>query len=234
MKLNHTQMEATEMKVNMTSSAGKKLAPIMTIIIALMILLPAIATANTMIHNSTTLGSTKHGGSWGVAGGKYGEFTCGTCHARNTGNIKRVKKIITAPNGVDQFPIEADPTPPAGDITFLDAREGSSDFGDDSRADKSQSANICEACHTYDAAQSVGVQFHAYDMSGPGDPGHYNNADCMVCHPGLQAARLYRLSRLSTCQCWRVGQQSADHRFNNSRGSYRPCDDTELCLRELS
>jgi len=183
MKLNHEQMEANEMKQHRLH--GKHLS-LLIMILTMLVILPTLATASTMIHNSTTLGSTKHGGSWGVAGGKYGEFTCQTCHAKNTGNIKRVKKTITAPNGVDQFPIEADATPPAGGVLFMDAREGTSDFGDDSRADKTQSANICEVCHTYDAAQSVGVKQHAYDMSSAGDSGHYNNADCMVCHPHNQ------------------------------------------------
>ena len=144
---------------------------------------PAEAADSPMLHNSNRFpATTKHGGSWGLPGTKYGEFTCGTCHDKNTGNIKRVKKILTAPNGVDQFPIEADGTPPAGGVTFLDARDGSSDFGDDGRVDKSQSANICEACHTYDPAQLVGVKFHGYDMTVGGDAGHYNKADCITCH----------------------------------------------------
>jgi len=139
-----------------------------------------------LLHNSNRFpATTKHGGAWGLPGTKYGEFACNTCHAKNTGNIKRVKKALVAPNSpTDQFPIEV--APPAGGINFQDTREGSSDFGDDARAVNTESTNICEACHTYDPAQLVGVKFHGYDMSSLGDSGHYNKADCMICHPHSQ------------------------------------------------
>ncbi|MDT8442095.1 MAG: CxxxxCH/CxxCH domain-containing protein [Desulfuromonadales bacterium] len=137
-----------------------------------------------LLHNSTNTSSSRWvaDGGWGIPAGKYGAFVCATCHARGTGNIKRIKTTLTAPNGVDPFPIEA----AAGSISFLDVRDGTADFGDDSRADKTQSSHICEACHTYDVTKANGVEFHAYDMSGPGDPGHYNASNCMACHPHNQ------------------------------------------------
>ena len=49
---------------------------------------------NSLIHSSLSTGSAKWNGSWGVSGGQYGEFTCQTCHQRNSGNIKRVKKNL--------------------------------------------------------------------------------------------------------------------------------------------
>ncbi|TLM62289.1 MAG: CxxxxCH/CxxCH domain-containing protein [Deltaproteobacteria bacterium] len=140
---------------------------------------------NNMLHNSNRFPSstkwTAQGG-WGKPNTKYGPITCETCHAKGTGNIKRVKKTLVAPDPSAQFPIQADPTPPAGGVTFLDARNGTSQFGDDSRADKSQSNMICEACHTFDASQNAGVKFHGYDMTVGGNPGHYNKSDCTDCH----------------------------------------------------
>jgi hypothetical protein len=132
---------------------------------------------NPLIHSSLSTESTKWAANgWGVPGGKYGEFTCGTCHAKTTGNVKRVKTALAAPAGPDPFPIEAG----LGSVSFLDVRGGSSDFGDDSRLDKTVSDNICEGCHTYDATQAAGVNKHAYNL--PADSGHYNKADCTQCH----------------------------------------------------
>jgi predicted CxxxxCH...CXXCH cytochrome family protein len=187
MRLKHNTLETMKMKLTKRSAMIGLMISLLVIVTLLVGSLPVIAADSPMLHNSNRFpGTTKHGGAWGLPGTKYGEFACNTCHAKNTGNIKRVLKTFTAPNGVDQFPIEADPAPPVGGINFQDVREGSSDFGDDGRVDKTQSSNVCEGCHTYDAAQLVGVKFHGYDMSGPGDVGHYNKADCMTCHPHNQ------------------------------------------------
>ncbi len=58
------------------------------------------------LHNSAGTqanGSTKAywnmSGGWGVTGGKYGQFTCSTCHQPDAPNIKTIKSRITAPNG---------------------------------------------------------------------------------------------------------------------------------------
>ncbi|MDH3998516.1 MAG: CxxxxCH/CxxCH domain-containing protein, partial [Desulfuromonadales bacterium] len=145
--------------------------------------LPVVAADGPLLHNSNRFsGTTKHGGSWGLPGTKYGEFSCATCHDRNTGNIKRVRNTLpSAPDtGSGDFPGAG------ASITFQDVRANSSDFGDDGRALKTESNNICEVCHSYDAAQLTGVKFHGYDMSGPGDVGHYNKADCITCHPHSQ------------------------------------------------
>ncbi len=188
MKLKNNTMVAIEMKFTKRNTAIAMLVSLLVVMTLLVGALPAAAADSPMLHNSNRFpATTKHGGAWGLPGTKYGEFDCSTCHARNTGNIKRVKKTITAPNSpTDKFPIEADATPPAGGIDFQDAREGSSDFGDDSVAGRSfgidKSNKICEACHTFDASQAVGVKFHGYDMTVGGDPDHYNLGDCMTCH----------------------------------------------------
>lgn len=139
-----------------------------------------------LIHNSITTDSTKHGGKWGTSqpGAKYGKITCATCHQRDTTNIKRVRTTLpTAPDGT-LFPGSG------GTVTFLDARDGSSDLGDDGRVDKTQSNYICEMCHSYDGTQAAGVNKHAYNMSTAASTTHYNKKDCTSCHDhqnGFQA-----------------------------------------------
>jgi predicted CxxxxCH...CXXCH cytochrome family protein len=177
------KMKLTKRKVTLVTLV------ILSVVTTLLVgVLPVAAADSPMLHNSLRFpATTKHGGAWGIPGAKYGEFSCGTCHAKNTGNIKRILKTFVAPNSpTDQFPIEADGTPPVGGVSFMDIREGSSDFGDDARAVNDQSTNVCEVCHTYDPSQTVGVKFHGYDMSSLGDSGHYNRADCMICHPHSQ------------------------------------------------
>ena len=134
-----------------------------------------------LLHNSIATDSDKHGGKWGTSqpGAKYGKFTCDTCHQRGTSNIKRVRtSLAPAPDTtLGDFPGSG------ASISFLDARDGSAEFGDDSRADKSQSNRICEVCHSYDASQAAGVNKHAFNMTAPGaSTTHYNKQDCTVCH----------------------------------------------------
>lgn len=144
---------------------------------------PAQTTAYRMIplmHNSASTYSEKHGGKWGTsqAGSKYGAFSCETCHQKGSTNSKGVRTVLgSAPDtGLGNFPGSG------AAINFTDVRNGSSDFGDDSRAVKTSSNYICEVCHTYDATQSAGVNKHAFNMSTPGNSGHYNKQDCTACH----------------------------------------------------
>jgi hypothetical protein len=130
-----------------------------------------------VIHNSDNTGSSKWSsqGGWGVAGGKYGEFTCATCHEPRSTNIKKIKTSISIAG-----------LPGDGHAIDFDRTSGSPGdpgiMGDDSRAVKTESSNICEVCHTYDVSQNNGVNKHAYDMSVPGDSNHFNANDCVVCH----------------------------------------------------
>ena len=133
-----------------------------------------------LMHNSIRTNSSKHDGKWGTSqpGAKYGKFTCETCHQRSTGNIKRIREILPSAQDTSQGDF-----PGSGQaVSFLDVREGSADFGDDSRAVKSSSNRICEVCHTFDAGQTVGVNKHAYNMTGATFFTHYNKSDCTVCH----------------------------------------------------
>ncbi|MBI5142218.1 MAG: CxxxxCH/CxxCH domain-containing protein [Nitrospirae bacterium] len=123
--------------------------------------------SNQLIHNSATTRSTKWGGLWGVAGGKYGEFTCETCHEKNAVNIKMLKSNITAPNSpTDAFPGSA--------LSATDARDGSSDFGNDAVA-HTTSTKVCEVCHTQ-------TTFHRYNTAGQASLDHNNARDCARCH----------------------------------------------------
>ena len=135
---------------------------------------------NPLVHSSLSTASTKHSGDggWGLAGSRYGEFTCATCHSNNkadTGNnIKRIRETITTPDtAIATLP---------GDgvtVTFTDATEPTTDFGDD--ADIPRTTNrICEVCHTYDATKAAGTNKHAFNQ--PSDSGHENGNDCINCH----------------------------------------------------
>jgi hypothetical protein len=131
-----------------------------------------------LIHSSASTGSTKHSGvgGWGVANARYGEFTCATCHTPSTTNIKRIRTVL--PNAPD---ISKGNFPGAGGaISFLDAAEPTTDFGDDTAAPRASSTRVCEVCHTYDATKANGVVFHAYDQQVAA--GHEDGKDCTSCH----------------------------------------------------
>lgn len=128
---------------------------------------------NKLIHNSRSTGSAKWAPvGWGVAGGKYGEFACGTCHERNTSNIKKIKETIATPDASEWN----GPAAAAAAVVFTDARNGSADFGNDAD-DHASSERICEICHSRNS-------YHNYDVKDNvgGDTGHYNQADCVQCH----------------------------------------------------
>ncbi len=140
---------------------------------------------NPLIHSSRSTGSSRWSGSggWGIPGGKYGEFTCITCHEKGSGNIKQVKVLLVAPNGSDEFPIEQ-ATSPNDEVSYTSAEDGSSNAGDDAGGHV-VSVRVCEACH-------VLTDYHRYDTTSDPDAGgpltaqadltHYNNADCISCH----------------------------------------------------
>ncbi|NJC88029.1 MAG: hypothetical protein FIB02_05770 [Desulfuromonas sp.] len=153
-------------QVSSASHAARTTAPVTT-----------LKSFSPLIHNSYSTGSSKHTaqGGWGVAGGKYGEFTCGTCHAQVTTNVKRI--VATLPSAPDtskgNFPGAG------GAVVFQDVRDVTSQFGDDS-ATHATSNRICEICHTYDATKANGVNKHAYNMAVTAT--HYNKQDCVTCH----------------------------------------------------
>jgi predicted CxxxxCH...CXXCH cytochrome family protein len=114
---------------------------------------------------------TGNDGEWGTDGAndQYGPIMCSTCHAKGTGNIKRIVTGVTAAKNA--FPGDGQP------VTFLDATDPNADFGDDSPpGGRTTSDKICEACHSQ-------TDYHRYDTTGqPGGLSHYNNQDCIACH----------------------------------------------------
>lgn len=130
-------------------------------------------------HNSASTGSSKWGaGGWGVASGKYGEFTCTTCHtAHGTKNIYLLKETIATPDGSNWASSGA----PTVNALFKkkslsgSPNPGISDgvMGDDSDAPRSISSRICQVCHSQ-------TNKHSYAIGA--DSGHENAADCTSCH----------------------------------------------------
>ncbi|NJC88034.1 MAG: CxxxxCH/CxxCH domain-containing protein [Desulfuromonas sp.] len=134
---------------------------------------------NPLLHNSLTTGSLKWSAQngWGIPGGRYGEFSCNTCHVKNSSNIKRVRATVDAPDSGVDFPGGN-----SAAVSFQSTVAGSADFGDDATA-HATSNRVCEVCHTYDATRANGVKWHGWNMSAGGaDTGHENKNDCVSCH----------------------------------------------------
>ena len=127
------------------------------------------AVGDNLLHNSANLGNQGWPTGWGVAGGRYGAFTCETCHTKTTTNIKRIKTAITAPNGTDTWPNGSTTT---GTITFTkaDAANNLSDMG----ATATPWAGICNVCH-----DPTKHSHYAYNAS---DGVHNVGLDCGRCH----------------------------------------------------
>jgi len=135
---------------------------------------------NPLIHNAWSTGSSEWSGSWGTNGGQYGEFTCATCHVRNSGNIKRVRSSLTAPSG--SFPVQT----AGGSITFTDASDSPTGvgFGDDSDRTVNR---ICEGCHSQNKYHNLNTGLNTSNT-------HNNNSDCTTCHlhkEGFRAGACY-------------------------------------------
>jgi predicted CxxxxCH...CXXCH cytochrome family protein len=132
---------------------------------------------NFIMHNSDTTSSSKWqvDGGWGITDGKYGAFSCATCHTRTTTNIKRIKETIEVPNGTDNWPNASTQVT----VVYTSAVDGASDMGDDT-VEHATSNKVCEVCHSQN-------NFHNYNtadnLANGGDNGHANLSDCVGCHP---------------------------------------------------
>jgi predicted CxxxxCH...CXXCH cytochrome family protein len=141
-------------------------AGLMPVFLVFSMFLSAIpAMAGPLTHNSANTNSIYWNGQggWGVPGGKYGEFTCATCHTRTTQNIKRVVESIPDTIGA----------PVNKQVKFKNVTA----FGDDGD-NHTASLHICEVCHTQ-------TSVHKYGSTDPGNLNHMNAnlGDCMSCHP---------------------------------------------------
>jgi len=142
--------------------------------------LGAFTPLDTLTHNSVNTSSSYWGGNWGTATGKYGEFTCTTCHTPGTSNIKRVRTTITTPDGTNWRNDAAEGPDVA--VNYLDANEtGGTDMGDDDpngdggATKRTTSVAVCEVCHSQ-------VQYHRYNNSAQAVFSHNNKTDCVKCH----------------------------------------------------
>ncbi len=113
----------------------------------------------TMMHSSLQVG-TKYG-SWGL------DYDCSTCHSPDSTNIKRVKNIISTPNGNRAVAFSIISTTSGANVTGV--------YGNDNRTG-TVSSNVCEVCHH-------NARFHQYSASKIAWTGHNNNKDCTKCHP---------------------------------------------------
>ena len=144
-----------------------------------LLLSPLVAKAEDLLHNSAGTGSTKwqSQGGWGVANGKYGAFTCDTCHEpKNRQNIKNIRRVISTPNGENW---------PNGSPDVAVSFRNVTSMGSDARKHNS-SNRICEVCHSAN-------QYHNYSSgNNTGGLGHPTPNDvCTTCHShstGFKAA----------------------------------------------
>jgi predicted CxxxxCH...CXXCH cytochrome family protein len=144
---------------------GSEFARAAVFLLLLLIAVPSWAIP--LLHNSDNLpnaSSPKWGGSWGVTGGKYGAFTCETCHNQTTTNIKRV--ITSIPDNIGPASTGGKP------VYFMNV----TGFGNDAGG-HTTSTHICEVCHTI-------TTVHNYNTAGQTDLNHQgaNNTDCTACH----------------------------------------------------
>jgi predicted CxxxxCH...CXXCH cytochrome family protein len=147
-----------------------------------MVLLPSgKAAAVDLMHNSTDTGSgtTKWPNGWGIAGGKYGQFICATCHEPDASNLKNIRGTINSMNS-DKWPNGAT----AINVVF----QNQTGMGNDA-VRRTSSNRICEVCHSQN-------RFHNFsttsNLSHGGALGHPTpSSPCMNCHKhntGFKAA----------------------------------------------
>ncbi len=139
------------------------------------------AAAADLLHNSNDTGSgtSKWPNGWGIAGGRYGQFICATCHEPDADNEKNIRATISSMNG-DLLPNGSTSVA----INFLNQTS----MGDDSKP-RTASNRICEVCHSQN-------KFHNYsttsNLSHGGALGHPNPKQvCVSCHKhntGFKAA----------------------------------------------
>ncbi len=113
-----------------------------------------------LTHNSLNLNSDKWPQGWGLAEGKYGAFTCSTCHNRAATNAKLVGSSITAPSMENWSS--------SGGTALAVSYSGA--LADDSA--HATSSNVCEVCHSR-------TEHHRYNNAAAN---HQGNTDCTVCH----------------------------------------------------
>lgn len=133
---------------------------------------PQVSQANyqSMLHNSDNLGTAK--GVWGVTGGRYGAFSCATCHsssAANFGtNIKRIRTSIIASG----FTAWSSTKTATLNIMYTNTTS----LGRITVGSGTSASRVCEMCHTKTA-------YHKYDYTSSSTHSSQDDPDCTKCHP---------------------------------------------------
>ncbi len=138
----------------------------------------APAFAADLLHNSTDTGSTKWSGSggWGVTGGKYGKFTCATCHEPDADNLKNIRRTINTMDGSNW---------PSGSSAVQVVFELQTSMGND-LGGHATSSRICEVCHSQN-------RFHNFNTANNTEGNNHPTPKqtCTNCHShntGFKAA----------------------------------------------
>lgn len=151
---------------------------------------PSLGSQKTLVftvgHNSTLSGSSYWAGNWGGGGGKYGAFSCNTCHAKGSTNIKRLKTSFVTPDAT----LWASSGAASVAVTATAV-----DYGSDNLTHVS-SAKPCEVCHSQ-------TYIHNYNQATA--ERHGDVTDCMTCHkhdggfaPGGSCERCHDLNAPNT------------------------------------
>jgi len=132
-----------------------------------------------LMHNSIDTGSTKWGGKWGVAGGRYGQFTCATCHEPDADNLKNIRRVISVMNPTSSHYW------PNGQKSVTVYFENQTSMGNDAGG-HATSTRICEVCHSQN-------RFHNFNSTNnTGGNNHPTPKQvCTTCHKhntGFKAA----------------------------------------------
>jgi IPT/TIG domain len=117
--------------------------------------------ASVLMHNGQNLASVKWPQGWGVQEGKYGAFTCTTCHNVNTSNARIVGSTVTSPSLENWSSI--------GNRNTLSVKYRQ-EMGNDTA--HQTSTEVCEVCHSR-------TDHHRYNNPAAN---HNGNTDCTACH----------------------------------------------------
>lgn len=129
-------------------------------------------------HNSQIMESNKWTGGWGIAGGKYGEIVCTTCHTtHNTRNIYLIRESITVPNGTDTWPNGQSSI--SIDFRALSGSPGSPGLMGDDSGSHTTSTRVCQACHSRNKYHNYNSQWNSQNG---GNLSHNNGSNCTECH----------------------------------------------------
>ncbi len=121
--------------------------------------------ARLLMHNSENLNSGKWSQGWGVTGGKYGVFTCSTCHSENTTNSKMIAGSIQTPSLENWSSSGSSTVAPVvfTKVMGVDAPHATSD-------------KVCEVCHSR-------TSHHLYNNPAAN---HEGTKACTDCHSHKQ------------------------------------------------